>query len=182
MMLAISMMLLRFMILILIFSTSIFLNIYPYLLIMSATAAGIGIFIHKKHTIKGEREVIEETETESNPLEFKVALIFALLFVVFTFLTHYTLIYAGTGGLSILSIATGLSDITPFILNLLQGGNIPATIVGACIMQAIISNIVVNMFYAIFFSSRRKEMLPYVWKGFLTVIGVNAVLLLIYYF
>ena len=75
--------------------------------------------------------------------------------------------------LSILSIATGLSDITPFILNLLQGGNIPATIVGACIMQAIISNIVVNMFYAIFFSSRRKEMLPYVWKGFLTVIGVK---------
>ena len=182
MMLAVSMMFLRFMILILIFSTSIFLNIYPYLLIMSATAAGIGIFIHKKHTIKGEREVIEETETESNPLEFKVALIFALLFVVFTFLTHYTLVYAGTGGLSILSIATGLSDITPFILNLLQGGNIPATIVGACIMQAIISNIVVNMFYAIFFSSRRKEMLPYVWKGFLTVIGVNAVLLLIYYF
>ena len=165
MMLAVSMMFLRFMILILIFSTSIFLNIYPYLLIMSATAAGIGIFIHKKHTIKGEREVIEETETESNPLEFKVALIFALLFVVFTFLTHYTLVYAGTGGLSILSIATGLSDITPFILNLLQGGNI-----------------VVNMFYAIFFSSRRKEMLPYVWKGFLTVIGVNAVLLLIYYF
>ena len=164
MMLAISMMFLRFMILILIFSTSIFLDIYPYLLIMSVTAAGIGIFIHKKHTIKGEREVIEEPETESNPLEFKVALIFALLFVVFTFLTHYTLIYAGTGGLSILSIAAGLSDITP------------------CIMQAIISNIVVNMFYAIFFSSRRKEILPYVWKGFLTVIGINAVLLLIYYF
>ena len=182
MMLAISMMFLRFMILILIFSTSIFLDIYPYLLIMSVTAAGIGIFIHKKHTIKGEREVIEEPETESNPLEFKVALIFALLFVVFTFLTHYTLTYAGTGGLSILSIAAGLSDITPFILNLLQGGNIPATIVGACIMQAIISNIVVNMFYAMFFSSRRKEMLPYVGKGFLTIIGANAVLLLIYYF
>ena len=157
MMLAVSMMFLRFMILILIFSTSIFLNIYPYLLIMSATAAGIGIFIHKKHTIKGEREVIEETETESNPLEFKVALIFALLFVVFTFLTHYTLVYAGTGGLSILSIATGLSDITPFILNLLQGGNIPATIVGACIMQAIISNIVVNMFYAIIFFLPQKR-------------------------
>ena len=182
MMLAISMMFLAFMILILIFSTSIFLDIYPYLLIMSVTAAGIGIFIHKKHTIKGEREVIEEPETESNPLEFKVALIFALLFVVFTFLTHYTLIYAGTGGLSILSIAAGLSDITPFILNLLQGGSIPATIVGACIMQAIISNIVVNMFYAIFFSLPQKEILPYVWKGFLTVIGINAVLLLIYYF
>lgn len=181
MLLAISMMFLRFMVLILIFSTSIFLDIYPYLLIMSIVAASIGIYMHRKHAVKGEHEVIEEPETESNPLEFKVALIFALLFVVFTFLTHYTLTYAGTGGLNILSFVAGLSDITPFILNLLQGGNISSTLVGACIMQAIISNIAVNMFYAIFFSSRRKEMQPYVWKGFLAVIGVNAVLLLLYY-
>ena len=182
MMLAVSMMFLRFMILILIFSTSIFLNIYPYLLIMSATAAGIGIFIHKKHTIKGEREVIEETETESNPLEFKVALIFALLFVVFTFLTHYTLVYAGTGGLSILSIATGLSDITPFILNLLQNtGSVAALIITACSMQAIISNIMVNMFYALFFAGKGSKLRPWILGGFGVVIACNLVLLLFFY-
>lgn len=183
MMLAVSMMFLRFMILILIFSTTIFLDIYPYLLIMSVVAVLVGMFIHKKNNAKGEPERIEEEGTESNPLEFKVALIFALLFVAFTFLTHYTLVYAGTGGLSILSVVAGLSDITPFILNLLQGtGHISETIIGACTMQAIISNIIVNMFYALFFSSRRKEMLPYLWGGFLTVIGINAVLLLIFYF
>ena len=54
------------------------------------------------------------------PLEFKVALIFAVLFVIFTVLTHYTLVYAGTGGLNLLSFVSGFSDITPFILNLLQ--------------------------------------------------------------
>ena len=182
MMLAISMMFLRFMILILIFSTSIFLDIYPYLLIMSVTAAGIGIFIHKKHTIKGEREVIEEPETESNPLEFKVALIFALLFVVFTFLTHYTLVYAGTGGLSILSIATGLSDITPFILNLLQNtGSVAALIITACSMQAIISNIMVNMFYALFFAGKGSKLRPWILGGFGVVIACNLVLLLFFY-
>lgn len=183
MMFAVSMMFLRFMILILIFSVTIFQDIYPYLLIMSVVAASVGIFIHKKNNAKGEPERIEEEDTESNPLEFKVALIFAALFVAFTFLTHYTLEYAGTGGLSLLSVVAGLSDITPFILNLLQGtGPITATIIGACTMQAIISNIIVNMFYAFFFSSRRKEMRPYLWGGFLTVIGINAILLLVYYF
>lgn len=183
MMLAVSMMFLRFLILILIFSTDIFLAIYPYLLVMSVVAACVGIFIHKKVEAKGELEQIEEEEdTERNPLEFKVALIFAALFVAFTLLTHYTLVYAGTSGLNLLSIFAGLSDITPFILNLLQGtGSISTSVIVACSMQAIISNIIVNMFYAMFFSSRRKDMLPYLWGGFLVVIGVNAVLLLIYY-
>lgn len=183
MLFAVSMMFLRFLILILIFSTDIFFAIYPYLLIMSIVAALVAIVIHKKVEKHGEMENIEEEEeTEHNPLEFKVALIFAFLFVVFTLLTHYTLIYAGTGGLSLLSVVAGLSDITPFILNLLQGtGSIPATVVVTCSMQAIISNIVINMFYAMFFSSRRKEMLPYLWGGFLVVIGFNAILLLIYY-
>lgn len=182
MMFAVSMMFLRFLILILIFSTDIFMAIYPYLLVMSVVAACVSIFIHKKAEAKGELERIEEEDTERNPLEFKVALIFAVLFVGFTLLTHYTLVYAGTSGLNLLSVFAGLSDITPFILNLLQGtGSIPASVIVACSMQAIISNIIVNMFYAVFFSSRRKEMLPYVWGGFLVVIGANAVLLLIYY-
>ena len=76
---------------------------------------------------------MEEEDDSSNPLEFKVALIFAGLFVIFTVLTHYTLIYAGTGGLNLLSFVSGFSDITPFILNLLQGtGSVAATVVMAC--------------------------------------------------
>ena len=182
MLLAISMMYLRFLILILIFSQETFLTIYPYLLVMSAVSAAAALFIHHKLQEKGILNEIEEDDDESNPLEFKVALIFAVLFVAFTVLTHYTLIYAGTGGVNILSFISGLSDITPFILNLLQNtGTIAILMVAACSMQAIISNIVVNMFYALFFSGRRKELVPYLFGGFGTVIGVNICLLLFFY-
>lgn len=182
MLLAVSMMYLRFLILILIFSTDIFKVIYPYLAIMSIVTIFIALFIHKRAEAKGVLRQIEQEPDESNPLEFKVALIFALLFVVFTVLTHYTLLYMGETGLNILSVVAGFSDITPFILNLLQDpSNIAVMVIVACSMQAIISNILVNMFYAIFFSGRRKEFVSYMAKGFLVVIGINGILLLYFY-
>ncbi|WP_321481112.1 DUF4010 domain-containing protein [uncultured Bacteroides sp.] len=182
MLLAVSMMFLRFLILIFIFSQPVFFLVYPYLLVMSFTAALVAWFMYSREKRSEKAGVIDEEES-SNPLEFKVALIFAALFVVFTLLTHYTLVYAGTGGLSLLSFVSGLSDITPFILNLLQGTNgVAVLIVAACSMQAIISNIVVNMCYAIFFSGRRKELFSRILIGFGIVIAMNIVLLLLFYF
>lgn len=183
MLLAVSMMYLRFMILILIFSQQIFLSIYPYMLIMAVVSAGVGWFIHLRGKQKDTSEPIVEEEDSSNPLEFKVALIFAGLFVIFTVLTHYTLVYAGTKGLNVLSFITGFTDITPFILNLLQGtASIAATVIMACTMQAIISNIVVNMCYALFFSGQKSRLRPWMLGGFGCVIGVNLVVLLLFYF
>ena len=108
--------------------------------------------------------------------------IFAGLFVIFTVLTHYTLIYAGTGGLNLLSFVSGFSDITPFILNLLQGtGSVAATVVMACTMQAIISNIVVNMCYALFFSGKQSKLRSWILGGFGCVIAANVVVLFFFY-
>lgn len=95
-------------------------------------------------------------------------------------LTHYTLIYAGTGGLNLLSFVSGFSDITPFILNLLQGTGRAATVVMACTMQAIISNIVVNMCYALFFSGKQSKLRSWILGGFGCVIAVNVVVLFLY--
>ena len=146
MLLAVSMMFLRFLILIGIFSVATLTVIYPYLLIMSAVSAGAAWFLHSKWKRPAVSGATDEDEDGSNPLEFKVALIFAVLFVVFTIATHYTLIYAGKGGLTLLSFVSGFSDITPFILNLLQGtGSVPVSLITACSMQAIVSNIAVNM-------------------------------------
>ena len=118
-----------------------------------------------------------------NPLEFKVALIFAMLFVVFTILTHYTLVYAGTGGLNLLSFISGFSDITPFILNLLQGtGSVAVLVITACSMQAIVSNIAVNMCYALFFAGGKSPLRPWILGGFGSVIAANICLLLFFYF
>lgn len=182
MLLAISMMFLRFMILILIFSQAIFFSIYPFLLIMSLVSGAVAWFIHTRQKRSLETGVTEEEEDSSNPLEFKVALIFAGLFVIFTVLTHYTLIYAGTGGLSLLSFIAGFSDITPFILNLLQGtGHVATAVVMACTMQAIISNIVVNMCYALFFSGRQSKLRSWIFLGFGCVIGANMIVLFFFY-
>lgn len=182
MLLAISMMFLRFMILILIFSREIFTSIYPYLLIMAVVAAGIGWFIHTRQHRELDAEPVEEEEDTSNPLEFKVALIFAILFVIFTVLTHYTILYAGTSGLTLLSFISGFSDITPFILNLLQRtSSVAMIVVTACSMQAIVSNIAVNMCYALFFSGRGSKLRPWILGGFGSVIGVNILVLLLFY-
>lgn len=182
MLLAVSMMFLRFMILILIFSREIFFAIYPYLLTMAVITVLAAWFVHSRRKRSAGRPVEEEEDDSSNPLEFKVALIFAVLFVVFTILTHYTLVYAGTGGLNLLSFVSGFSDITPFILNLLQNtSHVAASVVTACSMQAIISNILVNMCYALFFSGRQSRLRPWILGGFGAVIACNFLLLLFFY-
>ena len=180
MLMAVSMMFLRFLILIGIFSRETLAVIYPYLLAMSLVSAGVAWYLHKKRpaTVAGE---VEEDDS-SNPLEFKVALIFAVLFVVFTVVTHYTLVYAGTGGLNLLSFISGFSDITPFILNLLQGtGGVATLVITACSLQAIISNIAVNLCYGLFFAGRQSALRPWMLRGFGCVIGGNLVLLLLFY-
>ena len=156
--------------------------VYPYLLTMAVVAAIVAWFIHSRQKRPEDQSAETEEDDSSNPLEFKVALIFAVLFVIFTFLTHYTLVYAGTGGLNLLSFVSGFSDITPFILNLLQNtGSVAALIITACSMQAIISNIMVNMFYALFFAGKGSKLRPWILGGFGVVIVCNLVLLLFFY-
>ena len=180
MLMAISMMFLRFLILIGIFSRETLAVIYPYLLAMSLVSAGVAWYLHKKRPAAVAGEV--EEDDSSNPLEFQVAVIFAVLFAVFTVVTHYTLVYAGTGGLNLLSFISGFSDITPFILNLLQGtGGVATLVITACSLQAIISNIAVNLCYGLFFAGRQSALRPWMLRGFGCVIGVNLVLLLLFY-
>ena len=181
MLLAVSMMFLRFLILIGIFSQEILTTIYLYLLIMSLVTAGVAWQLHRKRQPVSPTDREMEEEDSSNPLEFKVALIFAILFVVFTIVTHYTLLYAGTGGLNALSFIAGLSDITPFILNLLQGSGIAVLVVTACCMQAIVSNIAVNLCYALFFAGRRSPLRKWLLRGFGSVIAINILLLIFFY-
>lgn len=181
MLLAVSMMFLRFLILVGIFSMETLAVVYPYLLAMSLVSAGIALYMHSKWRRPVE-VLTDDGEEGGNPLEFKVALIFTLLFIVFTFVTHYTLLYAGESGLNVLSFISGVSDITPFILNLLQGtGDVEIPLMAACTLQAIVSNIAVNMCYALFFAGRRSPLRRWIVGGFCGVITVNVFLLFIYH-
>ncbi|MEI6766326.1 MAG: DUF4010 domain-containing protein [Bacteroidota bacterium] len=176
---ATSMMYLRVLILILIFNMELFQLVLPYFLVMLVVsiATGIVIFYYKK-------KVDEVSEIsllrDKNPLEFKVALIFMLLFVGFTFLTYYTVQYFGTGGLNTLSIVVGVTDIDPFLINLFQGKYpVSLGVIAFASMQAIISNNVLKLIYGLAFSGKhiRKPLLA----GFGVIIFINAALLLIMY-
>lgn len=183
MMMAVAIMFIRFLILIYIFSSAVFDAIYIYLLMLSLSTAIVALLIRtrRKHKVKDDTEIEDDVD---NPLEFKVALIFATLFVIFTFATHYTLVYLGSSGLNVLSFIAGLSDITPFILNLLQtASSVDISLTVACILQSMVSSITINMGYALFFSGsgKNKELSKWILRGFLSVIIINILSLAAFY-
>ena len=120
----------------------------------------------------------EIKEEEKNPLEFKVAILFAILFIAFTLVTHYALLYFGDSGLRILSIIVGVTDINPFIINLFQAQhNVSESLLILAAFQAIISNNFVKMIYGIVFSG--KKLLRLLITGFSVICISNILLILI---
>lgn len=180
MLIAVSMMFFRFFILIFIFNRSTFDISYPYLLLMSVATMAVALFMHYRWE-KKKIEISNDSDESGNPLEFKVALIFAALFILFTVLTHYTLAYAGNSGLNVLSFVSGFSDITPFILNLLSNESVGDVVILQCSLQAMVANVLVNMLYAFFFSGRRAEMSKKLFSAFSIIIFLNIIALLISY-
>lgn len=180
MFMAVGMMFLRLLIILAIFNMGAFNQlIIPFLALM-LVSCGIGLYIrrgnHENRDIP--KEEVEE-DSEENPLEFKVALIFAFLYMVFTVLTYFTLTLVGTKGLTMLSFLSGVSDITPFILNLLEGQytSISSSVLAVSILIATMSNNIMKMFYAIGFSGNRKELSKPLFIGFgiLTVLNLAAI-------
>jgi uncharacterized membrane protein (DUF4010 family) len=169
---AVAMMYLRILALILIFSTELFLDVYPWFIILFFASAGTGtiILFFKNRNIS---DPSSEGIAEKNPLEFKVALIFTALYVLFSLLTYFVLNRFGTPGLNGLSLIVGLTDIDPFLINLFQGKfGVGATTVAMVTMQAIISNNVMKMIYGCVFAGRNAW--KYLIIGFLTVILLNV--------
>ena len=165
MLMSVAMMFLRFLFLAAIFSKPLLGQLYPYLLVMCAVTAATSVAMHLRwrHHARGGTVSSEET---SNPLEFKVALIFALLFVVFTFATHFTYIYFGDSGVNVLSFVSGVSDITPFVLNLFGNANLGMDDIVRCSLQAMLANVAVNMVYAYLFSGKSRKTARIVFGSF----------------
>ncbi len=178
---AITMMYLKFMILLGIFNIDLlkkYCHIFLIMFTFSAIISVIFYFYYRKKESTLDKISAEEYK-ESNPLEFKVALIFASLFIAFTLITHYTLQYFGDSGLMTLSVLVGVTDINPFLINLFQSNNnVGETILIQAAFQAIISNNVVKMLYCIFFS--KKSILKPLILGFGAICITNIILLLIF--
>jgi uncharacterized membrane protein (DUF4010 family) len=168
---ATAMMYLRILVLILIFNADLFRMVFVYFIILFVVSSAAGLWILLFHN-KEYKTVNPELTTEKNPLEFKVAIIFALLFVAFTFLTWFVVDRYGRSGLNVLSFLVGLTDIDPFLINLFQGKyKITMDAIAVASLQAIVSNNILKMIYACFFSSKRSWLM--LAAGFSVIIILN---------
>jgi len=178
--LATCMMYLRILILLFIFNIALARILVVPFLILTAFSAGVGIYYYmvaRRNKVSNEGYV----GSEKNPLEFKVAIIFTLLFVAFSFVTYYVVNSFGVQGLNLLSWIVGVSDIDPFLLNLFQGKfNVSLSALGAATLQAIISNNIVKAIYAASLSSKlvRKPVIV----GLGLIILLNGIITLVVIF
>jgi len=170
--LAVSMMYLRLLVLVSIFRFGSALQVGPALLVLAGLAAGYALWVRRDQSRTPEIPVpvsiLPEEGTESvpaegeepalrkNPLEINSALFFAFMFVAVSLATKYVLLYYKGLGLRMLSFLVGCSDITPFVVSVLQGNLGIGT---PQIMQAIIiasaSNNLLKMAYTYMFGTRR---------------------------
>jgi uncharacterized membrane protein (DUF4010 family) len=183
---AIGMMFLRLLIIIAIFNLAVFNRLLWPLIVMAALSCIIGsvnLYQSKKTSQKETalKSTTDQAETKEHPLEFKVALIFAFLFVLFTLLTHYAFDYLGEKGITYLALLSGFGDITPFILNLIEGHfkGLTVGLVTTGSLLAMLSNNLIKMGYAIGFSGINKALTRSLIMGFFVITLFNLALLLI---
>jgi len=170
---ATSLMFLRVYILVIVFNPALSVHLLPYFLVLIATSAVVTFFIYKQAPAKVETAQDDQPVKHQNPLELRVALIFGILYVVFSLLTKYTMQYYGHSGLNVLSFVVGFTDIDPFLLNMFQGkyDGITVTMICVATLQAIASNNILKMSYALTLGD--KAIRKYILIGFSVIIAVN---------
>ncbi len=179
---ATAMMFLRIYILLLIFNSEVGIAVSAWFITMFLISLGTAYFFYYRFKkTKKSAAVTNNILEDKNPLEFKVAVIFALLYVLFSFITQYTIQHYGSQGLNILSFVVGFTDIDPFLLNLFQGKyDVTPVLIGMATFQAILSNNVLKMFYAKSFGN--KLLSRYIFQGFGFIIISNIIVILILHF
>ena len=111
--------------------------------------------------------------TLSHPLEFKTALVFAVLFVVFSAVSTVVIGRYGSEGLQVLSFVVGLTDIDPFILSLLGGTyHISEAQIITAIVTATGSNNLLKAVYAMVLGRNRYTLAAAAWLVILFIVSM----------
>lgn len=140
------------------------------LIVISLLVAGICWF----HA--GPDDDTDQSIALSHPLEFRTAIVFSALFVLFAAGTSFVLQNYGEAGLNTLSLVVGVSDIDPFILSLLGGGfAVDQNQVVASIILATAGNSVAKACYAMAIGKRRSTFLAGAWLLTLSVLSLIIV-------
>lgn len=161
--LAVSMMYVRLLVLVAVFRFGAALRVGWVLLLLAGLAAVYALWLRRAPRAQVDAgvaaangDVAAEPEMRKNPLELNAALFFAVMFTVVSFATKTVLDHFKDSGLRALSFIVGFSDITPFVVSVLQGN---LGIADGQILQAIVissaSNNLLKTAYTYLFGSRR---------------------------
>jgi uncharacterized membrane protein (DUF4010 family) len=132
----------------------------PFASIIVLSVIAIAALVHYKK----ERPPGTDAVDVSHPLELSTAVLFAVLFMVFTFVTQYVISHFGHTGLNFLAIVAGLTDIDPFILSLLSGKfPVSELAIVAAIVLASGSNNLLKAAYAVFFARNVSVRFGAIW-------------------
>ncbi|HET7118831.1 MAG TPA: DUF4010 domain-containing protein [Hanamia sp.] len=170
--LATTMMYVRLFLLALFFNKNIAFQLAPSFAVFIAVSSLIALYFLKFHNNEKQTKT-KLPPTNNNPLEFKTALIFAILFVFFAIITELVAKNYGAGGINLFSFIVGVTDIDPFILNLFQSKwNIENAVIAIAVINAVTSNNLLKMIYGISFSNKfiRKPLIT--GFGILIIIGL----------
>jgi uncharacterized membrane protein (DUF4010 family) len=113
-----------------------------------------------------------------NPLEFRAAFLFGLLFLTMIIATQYAVTYLGQAGLYGLAAVMGVVDVDPFILGITQstGGATPLAVSSGAILIAAASNNLVKGIYAYTWSDRKTGVQSLSLLAVLAVLGLAPLL------
>jgi uncharacterized membrane protein (DUF4010 family) len=175
--LATAMMYLRIAILMAIFSNKIFLLLLPWFLLMMAVSVGAALVVL---FIRSDTQSVKPPVAGDsvNPLEFRVAIIFTLLFVAMSFITYFTVKRFGSNGLQALAYIVGVTDIDPFLINLFQGKfGVSAGITAIATMQAIFSNNLLKLVYGMILSGKKVK--PVLLAGYSVILLASLLIIIL---
>ncbi len=180
-MIANGMMYLRILVLALIFNVAVARLLVVPFLVMFGVSYILFRFNAAKTQDSAESDIDGNDGTSGkNPLEFRTASIFGLLFVVFALITDFVLKKYGSTGITNLAYIVGVTDIDPFLLNLLQQKEgIGEMAITLAIINATNSYNLLKMTYAISLSSKniRRKLLT----NFSILIVSGLLISIIYY-
>ena len=174
---ATGMMYIRILILAWIFNKEVAIRLLPYFAgFILVSAVLIAWFQIRNKSVSNETFKVNNVH---NPLEFKTALIFGLLFGFFAVLTNAVVTNYGNIGVNILSFIVGVTDIDPYILNLFQhsGGTLQASTIVSATIIATASNNLIKMIYALILGESKIKRNVIIGFSTLTALSILSIIL-----
>ncbi|SDE43379.1 Uncharacterized membrane protein, DUF4010 family [Pricia antarctica] len=172
--LATAMMYVRILLLAFFFNWSIGLKLVPSFVILIVVSIVVAIYFEWfSKSRNSDKEIIVSANNYTNPLEFRTALLFGALFIIFALVTGYVTKNFGENGIKVLSLVVGVTDIDPFIINLFQSKwDIGNSVITSAIIIATTSNNLLKMIYGIVLGNKSIRPALAIGFGILIIVGL----------